>query len=466
MVEAQSNYDEQVLDLADVIQVVRRRFRLILIIFSATVMITAALSFLIPPTYEGLTTLRIKQSKSLDNSLLANPHESGMGMQKLLSTYAEIIRSRTVIDTVIAKTQSKRIRYEKMLSRITIEPVKDTEILRIKVEAESARKAMFAANILVDTFLVRLAKLVRSEETAVGDFIDSYLISAKQDLDSAEQALEKFKRDQRITAPDEETKALLNRVSGMNQLKAENSITLAAAQAKLEAANRELSPGKNELIPDSPLIGQYKTKLADLEVELVGLLHNDGGDNPQVAATRTEIEDVRTKLNAEISRVVNTEGASMNPVYQNLLQGKLQASLDVAAANAQGAALRKITASAEEEIGKLPAREQQLVRLTRNVSLTQEIYVMLMKRRGEAKISELMVPTDVQIVDRAVLPDKPAKPNKLLNIVVAAFLGLFAGVGLAFWLESMNASIYTADDVTNYLNLPVLGNIPDFEKTN
>ncbi|HBE81142.1 MAG TPA: lipopolysaccharide biosynthesis protein, partial [Firmicutes bacterium] len=299
-----------------------------------------------------------------------------------------------------------------------------------------------------------------------GDFIDNYLVNAKQDLDQAEQALEKFKRDQRITAPDEETKALLDRVSGMNQLKAENSITLAAAQAKLEAANRELSPGKNEFIPDSPLIGQYKAKLADLEVELVGLLHNNGEDNPQVVATRTEIEDVRAKLNAEISRVMNTEGSSMNPVYQNLLQGKLQASLDIAAANAQGAALKKITASAEEEISKLPAREQELVRLMRNVSLTQEIYVMLMKRRGEAKISELMVPTDVQIVDRAVLPDRPAKPNKRLNILVAAILGLFAGVGLAFWLEYLNASIYTADDVHNYLNLPVLGNIPDFEKTN
>ncbi len=465
MIGAQSEDVTRNFDLHDGIRVIRKHSGLIVTIFLFSVFAGAAVSFLMPPTYEGEATLRIKQSKSLDNSLLSTAPGYDWEIQKLLSTYAEIIQSRTIINTVTAKAHLQKVSYDKMLSRIHIEPVKDSEILKVQVRDHNPKRAMFLTNILVDTFLVRLMKLVRTEDSAVGNFIDQYLVGAKQNLEQAEQALESFKRDKKIVAPENETKALLDRLSSMNQLKAENNITLAAAQAKLEAANQELSRNKNEQPQDSPLIGQYKAKIADLEVQLVGLLPNSNDGNPQVSAVRAEIEEVRTKLNTEINKVVNREETLTNPVYQNLLQGKLQAGVDIAVAGAQGVALNKLAADAEREIGRLPAREQELARLMRNVSLAQEIYMMLSKRREEAKISEVMVPTNVQLIDRAVLPDKPIFPNKTLNILMAAFLGLFAGLGLAFVLEYLNTTIDTADDVKNYLNLPVLGNIPDFKES-
>jgi capsular polysaccharide biosynthesis protein len=88
---------------------------------------------------------------------------------------------------------------------------------------------------------------------------------------------------------------------------------------------------------------------------------------------------------------------------------------------------------------------------------------MLAKRHEEARISEVMQPTDVQIVDTAIAPEKPIKPKKLLNVVIAAILGIFAGTAWAFLQEYLNKSIRTAEDVQYYLGLPVLGSIPDFE---
>ena len=93
---------------------------------------------------------------------------------------------------------------------------------------------------------------------------------------------------------------------------------------------------------------------------------------------------------------------------------------------------------------------------------------MLAKRHEEARISEVMQPTDVQIIDTAVAPspDRPIKPNKRLNVMIAAFLGLFVGVGLAFTLEYLNKTITTTEDVKNYLDLPVIGRIPEFDGSN
>ena len=88
---------------------------------------------------------------------------------------------------------------------------------------------------------------------------------------------------------------------------------------------------------------------------------------------------------------------------------------------------------------------------------------MLAKRYEEARISEVMEPTDVQIVDVAIAPDRPIKPRKALNVAIAAILGLFVGTGLAFAFEYMNRTIRTADDVDQYLGLPILGSIPAVE---
>ena len=99
----------------------------------------------------------------------------------------------------------------------------------------------------------------------------------------------------------------------------------------------------------------------------------------------------------------------------------------------------------------------------RDATVAQEIYVMLAKRHEEARISEVMQPTDVQVIDVAVAQSKPIAPKKALNVMIAGILGLFIGLGLAFMLEYMNKTVKTIEDVRNYLDLPVLGSIPDFD---
>lgn len=69
----------------------------------------------------------------------------------------------------------------------------------------------------------------------------------------------------------------------------------------------------------------------------------------------------------------------------------------------------------------------------------------------------------VSIVDTAVTPDKPVKPNKILNILLAFVVGLVTAVGLAFLLEYMDNTLKTANDVEKLLGIPVLGVIPSYE---
>jgi len=68
----------------------------------------------------------------------------------------------------------------------------------------------------------------------------------------------------------------------------------------------------------------------------------------------------------------------------------------------------------------------------------------------------------VSIVDSAVIPDKPVKPNKILNVLIAFVVGLMVSVGLVFLLEYLDNTLKTSSEVENLLGIPVLGTIPTF----
>jgi capsular polysaccharide biosynthesis protein len=76
------------------------------------------------------------------------------------------------------------------------------------------------------------------------------------------------------------------------------------------------------------------------------------------------------------------------------------------------------------------------------------------------KVVQVMKVDNVNVIDVAQVPVSPVKPNVKLNILVAGLLGLMAALGLAFLFEFMDQTIKTADDVSRYLDLPVLGAVP------
>lgn len=456
--------DEKTLDLRDILKVLKKRSKLIIGTTSLFIVIAAVVSFLIPPTYEAQTALRIKQPKGLANSLLGDiTGGGGAASKQQMSTYAEILKSRTVVQELIDETQQGKESiptYEQFITTITTQPVKDTEILYVKVQAGSPEEAQYLTNTLVDKFLDRMTALVRGEQSRVREFIGQRMESSKKDLTTAETALQKYKQSNKIVSPTDEVKAIVDKLSVLDKLDADNSINLEASQARLASAQQQMGQQKDTYIADNPLISQYKSKLAELEVELVSLNQNFTDNHPKILAVKAAISETRNKLSAEISRVVNLDSQSSNPIYQGLLQAKLQSEAEISVATARRQAIQSVLTDGEKQLTSLPEREYGLVRVMRDATVAQEIYVMLAKRYEEARISEVMEPTDVQIVDVATAPMNPIKPRKALNVAIAAILGLFISTGLSFAIEYMNRTIRTADDVEQYLGLPVLGTIP------
>lgn len=461
---------EKVIDLHFIGKTVKNRRRLIGNILAGTIISVLLVNYLIPLTFEAETTLRIKQSKGLlASSLLTDMTGVPSNAKQLMSTYSEILKSRTVVQAVIDKTQMDKEqvpKYEDMLKRIKTQPIKDTEILKIKVMANSSTEAQLVANTLVNSFTERLTYLANSEQSAVREFIGERVVESRQELDKAEKNLEQYKRDQKILTPSEETRAMVERMASMKKMLADNAVASAVAGAKLHTVQQQLAQETPGMVADSPLIQLYKAKLADAEVELVSLSQNYGDKHPKVMTVRAAIEETRAKLAYESNQVIASNAPSINPIHQGLLLGKIQNEAELAAAGSQKVAIQQVMAESEKEMAKLPAKEQGISRLTRDAMVAQEIYVMLAKRYEEARISEVAQPLDFQVIDLAIAPAEEISPNREMNIVVGAILGLLVGLGLALFLESSRRTIRNSQEAKEYLGLPVMGVIPDFNSIN
>ncbi|HZK26138.1 MAG TPA: Wzz/FepE/Etk N-terminal domain-containing protein [Thermoclostridium sp.] len=79
------------------------------------------------------------------------------------------------------------------------------------------------------------------------------------------------------------------------------------------------------------------------------------------------------------------------------------------------------------------------------------------------KAEEIMEVDNVKIIDQAELPTRPIKPNKKMNLAIAAVIGIMIGVGLIFLIEYLDSTIKDKKDVVRYLDINVIGEIPEFD---
>ena len=206
--------------------------------------------------------------------------------------------------------------------------------------------------------------------------------------------------------------------------------------------------------------------MAELETQRIDYLDKYTAKHPKVIETEDAIANLKSKLQQEIAKVASLQAPSDNPVHQQLLTSKFGSEAAISVAESNLAELERLDKRNQEDVERLSEKEQKYLSLMRDVSVADEIYIMLAKRLEEAKVAEVAVSTEVQVVDTATLPEDPVKPKKFLTLLLAAFLGIFGGSGFVIAKELMNRTIKTTDDVANYLDLPVLGSVPDYESLN
>ena len=457
---------EQIIDIKDIAKILVRKRRTIINVTGICILLGGAYLIVTPSTYQSTAMLRIKQTQGLGNSVLSSdPSYSDTMARQLMNTDAEILKSRNVVEPVIneiAGDSSKLPTYEEFVkNRIETKPYKETQLLQVSVTGKSPEEAQEANQLLIDPFLAELSQV---EQKATREFLQKRVVTAKEELSEAEKKLQQFQVDNKIYSTNDQMKGLTDKITLIDREKAQNKLDLETAQAALGSINADLgSAGAS--IADSSTVQAYKSQLADLEARKASYVGKYTDSHPAMKEVNDQIAKAQAGLQQEIDAIVSQQAPSSNSAQQGLLTDKFKNEAALAVAQSKAATLADLDKDNEDAMKALPEKERGYIQAKRDVDVAQDIYEMLSKRLEEAKVAEVMVPNEVQIVDAPTLPEKAIAPRRVLVMVASAIIGLILGCLYTLVNSLRNRRIQTAKDVEDMLQVPMLGVIPNHNKS-
>ena len=98
--------------------------------------------------------------------------------------------------------------------------------------------------------------------------------------------------------------------------------------------------------------------------------------------------------------------------------------------------------------------------LNEDVVVNRGLYENVLKRMNETNVANDLAASNIQVVQRADVPTVPSSPRMMRNLVISSILGLFLAIGFAFFLEYMDATMHTPQQVWTAVSLATLGVVP------
>ena len=158
---------EETIDLREYFGIVKKRFWIIALITVVGAVISGLISFFVlQPVYETKTTLIVDTNQNEETQTVTGDQFSVS--QKLAVTYGEIIKSRTVLEPVIKNLKIDET-YEELAQKITVSPVKDTQIISISVQDTNPKKARDIANQIPKVFTKEVKRITNANGVEVID---------------------------------------------------------------------------------------------------------------------------------------------------------------------------------------------------------------------------------------------------------------------------------------------------------
>lgn len=440
--------NEESIDLSRLFQIMAMRWIPVAGIVLSFTILAFIVSLLLPKQYESTTLVQTNNASKVDISgaaaAMAALGVGGGAVSSPTMNYIELMQSRTVLEPIIEtlgfpedeKPDAKKFAK----TRLDIRNTKGTNLIEVAARGKTPEEARMISQAVVDNFLLMQTDINQHTQSLLVKFLNTRIEEAKKEANEAEQNLAVFSREHKIYSPDDQAKAAIEQMAAFDKAIGDIEVSAKAAQASLEAANAQLSVQKASSkayhISDNATVQSLRDQIVAKRVALVGLEQRYTDQHPSVQQTRRELQQLQSSLDAEVVATVDSNATTLNPTQAELLKQQALASVNLAVANASESALQAQRSKREEELGQFPDDVMEYIRLNRNSSIKNEIYVNLVKQYEQGRIQAAMDSMDIQVVDSANLPDveKPVAPRKKLITALGFMIGVFFAMGYGLLL--------------------------------
>ena len=461
---------------------IKWKFR-VLAAFLLPLAIAIILIYVMPPTYRAQTSLVVGTGPEYlvrggdGNETMTAPTST---KQEFINTEIELLSSLAV-----AKATIERVGLEKIYPAIAKSPPKTGTALDAAVLA-------FKSAIHID--LVKLSNLInvsfdhpnlKMASQVLDQFITSYqdmhssVFSSRRsqsyeetiardmaELEKLEHERTAVKAAGNIYDLGQQRATLINyRVDAQKHLQdtIDTLTRLEYRLAYLTSVRPNLSSEVRSSQTDSNAEATHARQMMfDLQQKKVTLLGSYAPDSQQIQRVQVQIEMVQ-RIVQSMGDTVTKVTTTASPIATSVDQEIINAKADITPLMAQKARYEAVIKSIEEQLQKIEQEDSQLRILDAHIDAQNDNLRAMRKRYDEARAEDEMEQAKVTSVvqtSKAITPDKPVSPNKLLLLAGGMLSGLIAAAGVMMLAILTNRTFLSEGSVERFLGLPVLGSVP------
>ena len=334
-----------------------------------------------------------------------------------------------------------------LMGRLSVQEVRDSQLVTISFEAADPEVAAMLANTLADVYIENDLDARLQMTAKATSWLAERLRGLKKKLEQSEKALQEYREREKLVEMGGVTTLTASQLQDLSQklvfAQQERAAALAAVRQARQLKNQPLD--QMESIPtvlNDPLIKKLREAEAEAERKVSALIKRYGPKHPKMIQARSELNESRTSLQRQVRSLV----AGLEKQYE--------------VAQASESSIRSSIAAAKGEMQQINRKGYELTVLEREVESNRQLYDQFLNRVKETGEADSLNRANARIADPAVAAQDPIKPKKKLIVVIAGTLGLFLGILLAFLFEHLDNTVKRASDLEERLRLPILGLLP------
>jgi capsular exopolysaccharide synthesis family protein len=460
-------------------QICGQRVRLFAAVLLAVVAVTAVFSWRTPPVYEGKTTLLLETQKAGDKVALVtaqNPFQQAPDINNEI----QMLRSRTLAEEVAHRAFSAeggiaRPRGEQdfqptawVLGHTRVRHLEGSRVVEIRGQAGSAEDAAQLANTCAEVYVDLAQERTRAEVSQVRKFLADQVEVVRERLHGSETTLLDFQQRTKTANLEEETKALVDRAASFEGSYNSQMADLIAHRERLRALKTQLASTEGALGEEIPsvtgsVINQLRAELAD-QISYREKFLAQGYDlhHAKMVELEQRIQEIRGRLSAAIEDLQKRGNVTGDPLtqMQTLVDQVLSEEVEVASLEARVASLKQVMEQYNSKLRDIPDKSFAMGQIAHSTEVDQKILQMLVQRYEEARIEEAGLTGTSQIIDRAVPPRRPLRPDHRLDLAFGLVLGVAMACLACLAAERMQRRVQDASEAGRLSGLSVIGRIP------
>ncbi|MBA4122676.1 MAG: polysaccharide biosynthesis tyrosine autokinase [Acidobacteria bacterium] len=359
---------------------------------------------------------------------------------------------------------------------LSVEPVretrttnKDTRLIEVSFRHTNPELASFIVNGIGEVFSKANQEKRTGTSSKTSDFLQERIATLQSEVKNGEVKLFNLTKDADILKTDEGQTIALDRLSGLNKdlLSAENERKNAEAEYTQVSKNAEsLNARAEELTARYTserentirgLVNDTQKKVADLKAQRARLLEEYMPTAPEVKEIDTQIDTLESEVKKAITG--NEEDLA---TFRKQKSAELLNNLRTKYLSAKNKE-DQIRASFDQQYNQAQGQNQSAVTLSllkQDIDTKKGFLKELTAQQSGNDVIARGTGNNISIAEIAIPPEQPVAPRRLMTVVGALFLSTLFGMGLALFLEYLDDTIRTIEEVETYLQLPALAAIP------